>query len=312
MIPLSPVSRKRSTPSPSDDDTTMDEPLSKKRCVEATLPRTPPPEEPLNIHVDRTLFFDDDPKQLLSRSVAIALQHVGFDGATPEALEAFCGEVEEYAAHLLSKVATHMINSRRIHPMPFDFEYALSRFDLPLLSLEPHLKNPVDSSKLHIQLEADPPEAGSTVSIDALFANELSGAPEKKAKIYIPKRFPSFPSKHTYRWTEKESSRETDPRKIREEASKSARQGEEALRRFVNVSKAGKEKNVKKAASKDPKSKERHELWEKTMEDFMAGKRKSGLEKPNENDDRSMIVNSDRVYYRKGALAKRKPPAEIS
>lgn len=205
-----------------------------------------------------------------------------------------------------------MINSRRIQPMTFDFEYALSRFDLPLLSLEPHLKPPVDLSKLLIQLDADPPEAGKPVSTEALFGSELSGAPDKKAKTYVPKTFPSFPSKHTYRWTEKESTRETDPRKIREEAAKVARLGEEALRRFVNVSKAGKEKNVKKAASKDPRSKERHELWEKTMENFMAGKKKAGAEKPDDKYDRSMIVNSEKVYYRKGALAKRKPPAETS
>ena len=39
-------------------------------------------------------MFDDDPHQLLLRSVALALEHVGFTGASQEALEAMCAEVE--------------------------------------------------------------------------------------------------------------------------------------------------------------------------------------------------------------------------
>lgn len=39
-------------------------------------------------------MFDDDPRQLLLRSIAIALQHVGFDGGTAEAMEGFVAEVE--------------------------------------------------------------------------------------------------------------------------------------------------------------------------------------------------------------------------
>jgi transcription initiation factor TFIID subunit 8 len=201
-----------------------------------------------------------------------------------------------------------MHNARRAQPTPLDFEYALSQFDLPLASIEPHLKPPIPKSKIQIHLGAEPQEAQSVVTVESLLGKDLSGASDKKVKPYIPKRFPSFPSKHTYKWTEKESARETDPRKIREEAAKAARQGEEALRRLVNVSKAGKEKDVKKAASKDPRSKERYHLWEQTMGELMAGKRPAGG--VDENEDRSMIVNSERRYYRKGALAKRKPPLE--
>jgi len=198
-----------------------------------------------------------------------------------------------------------MHNARRSQPTPLDFEYALSRFDLPLASIEPHLKPPIPKSKLFVRLDAEPPEEKSEIAV-ALLGNDLSGDSDKKVKPYIPKRFPSFPSKHTYKWTEKESARETDPRKIREEAAKAARQGEEALRRLVNVSKAGKEKDVKKTASKDPRSKERYQLWEQTMNDLMSGKKHNG-EAVDATEDRSMIVNSDRRYYRKGAVMKRKP-----
>jgi len=180
--------------------------------------------------------------------------------------------------------------------------------DLPLASIEPHLKPPIPKSKLVVHLDVEPAEEKSVIAV-ALLGDDLSGESDKKVKPYIPKRFPSFPSKHTYKWTEKESARETDPRKIREEAAKAARQGEEALRRLVNVSKAGKEKDVKKAASKDPRSQERYQLWEQTMSDLMSGKKPSG-EAVDATEDRSMIVNSDRRYYRKGAMLKRKPPTD--
>ncbi|TVY68931.1 Transcription initiation factor TFIID subunit [Lachnellula suecica] len=303
MAPISPISRKRSTPSHSDDDIS-DEPLAKRARFSPVLPNTPPPEEALPIKQAETHLFNDDPDRLLMRSLALVLEHVGFDGATPEALESFASEVETYASHFLAKVATAMHSDRRSQPTPIDFEYALGRFDLTLASIEPHLRPPIAKSRLQIQLEAEPPEEKKVASLEALLGKELSGESDKKVKRYIPKRFPSFPSKHTYKWTEKESARETDPRKIREEATKAAKQGEEALRRLVNVSKAGNEKDVKKNASKDPKSKQRFELWEQAVETLLVGK----PPKPEEKDDRSMIVNSDRQYFRKGALAKKKKP----
>lgn len=39
-------------------------------------------------------MFDDDPHQLLLRAVALALEHVGFEGASVTALEALCAEVD--------------------------------------------------------------------------------------------------------------------------------------------------------------------------------------------------------------------------
>ena len=39
-------------------------------------------------------LFDEIPHQLLKRSVAVILEHVGFSAASPEALEALCSEVE--------------------------------------------------------------------------------------------------------------------------------------------------------------------------------------------------------------------------
>lgn len=198
-----------------------------------------------------------------------------------------------------------MTSARRSQPTPVDFQYALSEFNLPGSSIEPHLRPPIPRSKTQIQLEALPIEEPIKSIPAALLGVELNGELEKQKKPYIPNRFPSFPSKHTYKWTEKPSARETDPRKIREEAAKAARQGEEALRRLTKVAKAGKEKDVKNAASKDPSSKERHEIWEKTMQEFSMGKRGEAVGKVDE-DDRSMIVNADRKFYRKGPPPKRR------
>ncbi|CAG8959771.1 hypothetical protein HYFRA_00001678 [Hymenoscyphus fraxineus] len=307
MGPVSPVSRKRSTPSHSDDDLAEVQ-TSKKICVKPTLPHTPPPETPLEAPKERAQDFEDEPRALLRRQIAMTLHHVGFDGSEPEAMESFCMAVETYFEKFASRITLSMHNSRRSLPIPSDFQHGLSAVALPLLSLEPHLDPPVAPIK---RLPAEPPEESKIISTVALLGEELDGNLEKKMLRQIPKNFPSFPSKHTYKRTEQESQRETDPRKIREEAANAARHAEEALRRLVNVEKAVKEKNVKKNASKDPRSKERHDIWEETMRSFMKGQeRRFEVGEHNGNDDRSMIVNSERQFFRKGAISKRKPPKE--
>jgi hypothetical protein len=39
-------------------------------------------------------IFNDEPTHLLERSIVLALEHIGFDGASKEALESFRGEVD--------------------------------------------------------------------------------------------------------------------------------------------------------------------------------------------------------------------------
>ncbi|KUJ18147.1 uncharacterized protein LY89DRAFT_717752 [Mollisia scopiformis] len=314
MAPMEPSPRKRMSPD-SDSGSNLDEPPSKRVRIEPTLPKTPPPEEISSDGAQKVLFPDDLPHELLRHSVGLVLNHVGFDSASPEALEALCSQAETYAAHFISKVTMSMLNARRSFTNPLDYQYALAEFDLPIASLEPHLRPPIAADKLLIQLEPLPAEEEptSTPRIDLLLGGDLSGEPDKLARPYVPKKFPSFPSKHTYKWTETESARETDPRKIREEAAKAARHGEEALRRLMKVAKAGKEKDVKIAASKDPKSKERHKLWEQTMEDLVSGQAYLGKigQHAGEEDDRGLIVNADRLFYRKGAPVRRKQPFEV-
>lgn len=201
-----------------------------------------------------------------------------------------------------------MLSCRRAQPIPIDFQYALSQFDIPLLSIERHLHPPIPISKLLIKLDPLPTEELPVCTNLKLLGDDLSGEMDKKSKPYIPKKFPSFPSKHTYKWTEKESAREIDPRKVREEAAKVARQGEEALRHLTIVGKAAKEKDAKKTASKDPRTKERHEIWESVMESLLSGVdvSHSSPTRESHSESRSMIVNADRSYFRKGPSSKRK------
>lgn len=208
--------------------------------------------------------------------------------------------------NFLSEVTSSMRHARRAEPTPLDFSYALSRFDLPILSMEPHLKPPVSKEKTVIELVMEQEDEQITTSQSTLLGEELSGEPDRQSKPYIPARFPSFPSKHTYKWTEIESARETDPRKIRQEATEAARQGEEALRRLNKVSRAGKERDIKRAAQKDPKSKERHELWEQMMKDVMSGRSKAPNPQAIADEDDGLIVNSERRYFRKGVATKKR------
>lgn len=59
------------------------------------LPQTPPPELELS-RTDKmeSSLFDSDVRMLLRRSICQTLEHVGFDRATEEALEAMCAEVD--------------------------------------------------------------------------------------------------------------------------------------------------------------------------------------------------------------------------
>ena len=86
----SPPTLKRPNSSMSDEDSTT-EPTSKRRRLEQM---TPPPDGPSFYHISDVPSFDDNPQTLLRRSCALALQHVGFDGASKEALAAMCSQVK--------------------------------------------------------------------------------------------------------------------------------------------------------------------------------------------------------------------------
>src|SRR5450432_3857787 len=122
----------------------------------------------------------------------------------------------------LSYITESMLSSRRAQPTPLDFQYALRREGLTARLLSPHLKPPVSPSKIPPPFTVSPQQKLDHKPITLLVSEELSGDSEKRSKVYIPKQFPSFPSKHTFKATEVKPERETDPRKIREKATEEA------------------------------------------------------------------------------------------
>ncbi|OBT70584.1 hypothetical protein VF21_10389 [Pseudogymnoascus sp. 05NY08] len=244
-------------------------------------------------------LFAEEPQYLLERSAALILNHVGFDGASKEALESICAQASAYADKFLSYVTESMLSCRRAQPIPLDYEYALRRHGLTDSLLRPHLKPPVPRSKTQLVFEAQEPEIQDVKVIPELLGKELSGAADKLTKPFIPKKFPAFPSKHTYKATEVMPDRETDPRKIREKATEASRHGEEALRRLVGVGKVGDQKGVRKSLLKNPAKKHRHELWDLAMQDLKMDTVQNAAAKAElDGSERGILIDAGRKYGR--------------
>ncbi|OAQ81126.1 bromodomain associated domain-containingprotein [Purpureocillium lilacinum] len=239
----------------------------------------------------------------LQRSIALVLKHDGFESATDEAMESFTGIVETYIESMIEEVKRFALAARREHPIPTDFELVMGYYNLTTRSLRPHLKNPLPQSEVAPKFQVLPTADNEALATLPLLSDELSGQADKDAKQYIPSSFPDFPSRHTYRFTPQEDTSVRDSKKIREEAARTAEQGEDALRRLVRASKMRKQKEVKSLVERDTEGKERFRLWEATMKRFMgaeAGLRSDGAAADQvEIADHSMIVNGDTVFARK-------------
>ncbi|QUC20450.1 uncharacterized protein UV8b_04691 [Ustilaginoidea virens] len=246
----------------------------------------------------------------IQRSIAMVLRHDGFASSTPEAMESFTGLVETYLASFIQECKRFALSSRRDHPNPTDFEAALRRFNLPISSLKPHLKNPIHVNQLvptYDNVHVAEEDAYTTLP---LLGPELSGQADKDARKYIPPSFPDFPSRHTYKFTPQEDTSVRDSKKIREEAARTAQQGEDALRRLVRASKMRKQKEAKSLVEIDDQGKERFRLWESTMRRFTGADPRIENTNQAEIADHSMIVNGDAMFARKevSRLGKRSAP----
>ncbi|KAK3954424.1 WD40-repeat-containing domain protein [Pseudoneurospora amorphoporcata] len=257
---------------------------------------------------------DELAKNGLRRTIALALETVGFDGATPEALESFTIMTESYLHSLTEQVKIFANASRRSYPIPMDFENTLNRFNVTPTALYYHRKPPISKKKRQPVWEDVP--LGEAIPTDLpVLAPELDGAADKAAKNYIPSSFPSFPSVHTYKYTPESVEAATaiprgDPKKIREAAAKEAKAGEQALRRLMRASKIAKQKDVSATAQRAPAKRERYALWEAAMRELVEDDSKAkGREVAPvamhsqqgrvEIADHSMIVNAEKGYYRK-------------
>lgn len=193
-------------------------------------------------------------------------------------------------------------------------EAVLRQFNIPISSLKPHLKNPVRKERLAPSYtNVDVPDEDAYTTLPLLGA-ELSGQPDKDARKYIPSSFPDFPSRHTYKFTPQEDTNARDSKKIREEAARTAQQGEDALRRLVRASKMRKQKEAKSLVERDIQGKERFRLWESTMKRFMGTDGRGENTDQVEIADHSMIVNGDTVFSRKevSRLGKRSGPLKTN
>ncbi|GAP85754.1 putative bromodomain associated domain-containing protein [Rosellinia necatrix] len=232
----------------------------------------------------------------LRRSIALALDHVGFDSATEEALEGFTETVESYMSGFLDHLKRVAQAARRTDPIPTDYEATLRRHNLPLCSLKPHLKNPI-SKKLLEPAFYDPITENTTYleATPPVLGDELDGKYEKEERPWIPKHFPSFPSKHTYRYTPAELPRKNTEKK-RTEALADARKAEMALRRINRAAKLTRQKELREAAQRNALTKQRHEAWEGLMKGLLSTSRPAN---ETEVADHSTIINAGAKYGRK-------------
>lgn len=173
--------------------------------------------------------------------------------------------------NFLAQVRKSMTSSRRTHTVSHDWVYALTtaglrgsavldpHFDtgeIPPILLQPHFDPPVP-------LEAPPPET------ESLLGQELSGRADKDTRPYIPKHFPAFPSKHTYKATPVFTNRENDPRKIREKATEEGILAEQSLRKLMAAQKAGIQKQNAGKRKRSKRMKESDKLWQDAMTDLL-------------------------------------------
>jgi transcription initiation factor TFIID subunit 8 len=180
----------------------------------------------------------------------------------------------------LAQVRKSMSSARRTDTVPHDWVYALSSSglrgsapleqhfdtgDIPPSLLQPHFEPPAPA-------EAPPPNT------ESLLGAGLSGKADKETRSYIPSHFPPFPSKHTYKATPVFTSRENDPRKIREKATEEGILAEQSLRKLMAAQKAGIQKQNVGKRKRSKRMKESDKLWQEAMTDLLADEKQSEKE----------------------------------
>ncbi|KAF2477163.1 uncharacterized protein BDR25DRAFT_300187 [Lindgomyces ingoldianus] len=297
---------------------------AKKRRVVHRLQHLQPTQnivETLNAECDTTGQHKDFFTQQLKRGIAIELKAVGFDSARPEAMERMYGLVDNFMTDFLARVRKSMASARRTSTIPHDWIYALTSLDITRSStLALHL----DSGELpppFLQPGFAPPEPAEPPppDLEGLIGPELSGKAEKETRKWIPKHFPPFPSKHTWKATPVFTERENDPRKIREKATEEGIQAEQSLRKLMAAQKAGLQKKSATEQRRATTRKKSDALWQDAMKSLLEEEEKRdaayredededciGLEmrpRPrNEvNLEEGVHANYDQRYWRKAA-----------
>ena len=193
--------------------------------------------------------------------------------------------------NLLAHVRISMNSSRRTSTVAHDWVHALTQtglrgsavleqhFDIgniPPALVQPHFEPPVAS-------EAPPPNT------ESLLGPALSGKADKDTRAYIPKHFPAFPSKHTYKATPVFTDRENDPRKIREKATEEGVLAEQSLRKLMAAQKAGIQKQNAGKRKRSKRMKMSDQLWQEAMTDLLAEE----VEREKEEEQRQARMDED-------------------
>lgn len=206
-----------------------------------------------------------------------------------------------------------MLSSRRIQPIPQDFELALKRQSLRVDDLIPLAKPSPSAQPIPSLLPSPPPEDDSFKTLPSL-GPQLSGEDDRVRSAHIPKHFPEFPSKHTYRHTPVFTEREQDARKIRERATEDGRHGEEALRKLAR---AAFKDNQLGAAGRDKKTwgkrtESMDSMFEKTIKGMLKKTPKAlpapGSSAPMEIDSGAAADADVKASRNKTALSIELPP----
>lgn len=171
----------------------------------------------------------------------------------------------------LADVRKSMVAARRTETIPHDWIFALTEAGIRGSSLlEQHLDTGEVPPQL-LQPYFDPPEPGSPppVNLEGLLGPELSGKAEKESKAYIPKHFPPFPSKHTYKSTAVFPERESDPRRIREKAAEEGIEAEKSLRKLMMEQKRGLQNRKGGKRKVSVRIKETQAMFQRAMENAL-------------------------------------------
>lgn len=231
--------------------------------------------------------------------------------------------------HVSNLIQMSMVASRRLLPVAPDVEFAFRANNVRFDSLLPQLKQltapeetlkpiPIQSSEI------------TKPSAPVFLGSDLSGSAYRKRCSYVPKNFPDFPSMHTFRETPTFTTRERDPRKVREKATEEGRLGEQALRKLVGSVKADQAESASKALNKRraKQNMSLNDMFEQTVKSLIQDptanpsqdKTDSSSDTlgfddlPNGNTtsrdptiskfEMGPIVNSERIYWRKDAEAR--------
>ncbi|EFE32538.1 bromodomain associated domain protein [Trichophyton benhamiae CBS 112371] len=225
----------------------------------------------------------------LNASIARVLDEAGFDNVEPVVLDSFRNNVEEHSLQPHLKAFPRRMQPTTTTTTP---------------SSKPSLPTPPPEG-------ADDEDKPIPARNYAFLGPELnSGVGDLKKASYIPKNFPSFPSKHTYQETPVfATKREINPEKIRERATEEGRLGEEALRKLTRAAREGQGSG---RAHRDKllwgrKNESMDSMFDKTLKALAKSTSASKQADGSLVLDLGPIVNSNRVYWRKPSAPATRP-----